>query len=67
MSESLPLSTQRVALVIQYLGTHFHGWQRQAQGRTVQEEIETVLSDVLKKSVTLHGAGRTDTGVHAAG
>ena len=67
MSESLSLSTQRVALVIQYLGTHFHGWQRQAQGRTVQEEIETVLSDVLKKSVTLHGAGRTDTGVHAAG
>ena len=67
MSESLPLLTQRVALVIQYLGTHFHGWQRQAQGRTVQEEIETVLSDVLNKSVTLHGAGRTDTGVHAAG
>lgn len=66
MSESLPLLTQRVALVIQYLGTHFHGWQRQATGRTVQEEIETVLSDVLKKSVTLHGAGRTDTGVHAA-
>ncbi|HEY9694554.1 MAG TPA: tRNA pseudouridine(38-40) synthase TruA [Oculatellaceae cyanobacterium] len=66
MSESLPLLTQRVALVIQYLGTHFHGWQRQANGRTVQEEIETVLSDVLKKSVTLHGAGRTDTGVHAA-
>jgi tRNA pseudouridine38-40 synthase len=67
MSESLPLLTQRVALVIQYLGTHFHGWQRQANGRTVQEEIETVLSDVLNKSVTLHGAGRTDTGVHAAG
>ena len=67
MSESLPLSTQRVALVIQYLGTHFHGWQRQAQGRTVQEEIESVLSDLLNKSVTLHGAGRTDTGVHAAG
>ena len=66
MSESLPLLTQRVALVIQYLGTHFHGWQRQATGRTVQEEIETVLSDVLNKSVTLHGAGRTDTGVHAA-
>ena len=67
MSESLPLSPERVALVIQYLGTHFHGWQRQATGRTVQEEIETVLSDVMKKSVTLHGAGRTDTGVHAAG
>jgi tRNA pseudouridine38-40 synthase len=57
---------QRVALVIQYLGTHFHGWQRQARGRTVQAEIEKVLSEVLKSPVTLHGAGRTDTGVHAA-
>jgi len=66
MSEVLPLSTQRVALVIQYLGTHFHGWQRQANGRTVQEEIETVISDVLGRPVTIHGAGRTDAGVHAA-
>jgi|SRR6478672_676433 tRNA pseudouridine38-40 synthase len=66
MSEALPLLTQRVALVIQYLGTHFHGWQRQANGRSVQEDIETVISEVLRRPVTLHGAGRTDTGVHAA-
>lgn len=59
-------SPQRVALVIQYLGTHFQGWQRQAKGRTVQEEIETVLSKILERPVTLHGAGRTDSGVHAA-
>lgn len=57
---------QRVALVIQYLGTHFHGWQRQPQHRTVQEEIETALERILGHPVTLHGAGRTDTGVHAA-
>ena len=57
---------KRVALVIQYLGTHFHGWQRQARERTVQEEIETVLSEILNQPVTLHGAGRTDAGVHAA-
>lgn len=57
---------QRVALVIQYLGTDFHGWQRQPDHRTVQEEIEQVLASVLNRSVTLHGAGRTDTGVHAA-
>ncbi|MBW4575646.1 MAG: tRNA pseudouridine(38-40) synthase TruA [Aphanothece sp. CMT-3BRIN-NPC111] len=61
-----PKSAQRVALVIQYLGTHFQGWQRQAKGRTVQEEIEKALSNVLDRPVTLHGAGRTDTGVHAA-
>ncbi|MFQ4142331.1 tRNA pseudouridine(38-40) synthase TruA [Chlorogloeopsis sp. ULAP02] len=61
-----PTPTQRVALVIQYLGTHFHGWQRQLQHRTVQEEIETALANILGYPVTLHGAGRTDAGVHAA-
>lgn len=58
--------TNRVALVIQYLGTHFHGWQRQPQHRSVQAEIETALANILGHPVTLHGAGRTDTGVHAA-
>jgi len=57
---------QRVALVIQYLGPHFHGWQRQAKHRTVQEEIESVLEAVLGDSIRIHAAGRTDTGVHAA-
>ncbi|WP_013324963.1 tRNA pseudouridine(38-40) synthase TruA [Gloeothece verrucosa] len=57
---------QRVALVIQYLGTHFHGWQRQPNRRTVQEEIETAIAQVLGYPITLHGAGRTDAGVHAA-
>lgn len=56
----------RVALVIQYLGTHFHGWQRQPKKRTVQEEIETALERVLGHPVAVHGAGRTDSGVHAA-
>ncbi len=73
---SLPLSdpngptvvgqTQRVALVIQYLGTHFHGWQRQLQHRTVQAEIEQAIQSILGHPVTLHGSGRTDSGVHAA-
>jgi tRNA pseudouridine38-40 synthase len=58
--------SQRVALVIQYLGTHFHGWQRQLRQRTVQEEIESTVQSVLGHPVTLHGAGRTDSGVHAA-
>ena len=61
-----PKSMQRIALVIQYIGTNFHGWQRQPNQRTVQEEIETAISNVLKRPVTLHAAGRTDTGVHAA-
>ncbi|PSB14414.1 tRNA pseudouridine(38-40) synthase TruA [filamentous cyanobacterium CCP1] len=57
---------QRVALVIQYLGTRFHGWQRQLNQRTVQEEIEQAIESVLGHHVTLHAAGRTDAGVHAA-
>jgi len=66
MLKALPPSTKRVALVIQYLGTHFHGWQRQKGHTTVQEEIEKAISGVLGRPVTIHGAGRTDTGVHAA-
>ena len=61
-----PTQTHRVALVIQYLGTHFHGWQRQKKQRTVQEEIERAIATILGYHVTLHGAGRTDSGVHAA-
>ena len=58
--------TQRVALIIQYQGTHFHGWQRQPNGRTVQEDIETAIAEFLNYPVVLHCAGRTDAGVHAA-
>lgn len=61
------LEMQRVALIVQYLGTHFYGWQRQLNQRTVQAELETVLSEVLGENrVVIHAAGRTDTGVHAA-
>lgn len=56
----------RVALVVQYAGTHFHGWQRQPRERTVQGDIEAAIASVLGSPVTLCGAGRTDTGVHAA-
>ncbi|HIK56616.1 MAG TPA: tRNA pseudouridine(38-40) synthase TruA [Synechococcales cyanobacterium M55_K2018_004] len=63
---SASLSRQRIALVLQYLGTHFHGWQRQLHQRTVQEEVETVIESVLNTPVRIHAAGRTDAGVHAA-
>jgi len=66
MLEALPTPNQRVALVIQYLGTSFHGWQRQPQKPTVQEEIENAIATVVGHRVTLYGAGRTDSGVHAA-
>lgn len=59
-------SLQRIALLIQYLGTRFYGWQRQPNHRSVQEEIETAIASVVGYPVVIHAAGRTDTGVHAA-
>ncbi len=58
---------QRIALLLQYRGEGFHGWQRQPRERSVQQTIEEVLTEILTQPVVLHGAGRTDTGVHAAG
>ncbi len=65
-SSSPKKSSPRVALVIQYLGTNYHGWQRQPQAQTIQAVIEDAISSVVGDKVTIYGAGRTDAGVHAA-
>ena len=55
-------------MTIQYDGTQFFGWQVQAEGRTVQGDIEAILQDLHpRKKITLNGSGRTDSGVHALG
>jgi tRNA pseudouridine38-40 synthase len=54
-------------LTIQYDGTDFHGWQMQADLRTVQGELSNALSLIEGGSVVVHGSGRTDAGVHAEG
>lgn len=54
-------------LLIQYDGTDFQGWQVQAGGRTVQGELQRVLSLLNDGEVSVHGSGRTDAGVHAEG
>jgi tRNA pseudouridine38-40 synthase len=54
-------------LLLQYDGTDFHGWQIQANLRTVQGELTRVLSLLDDRQVTVHGSGRTDAGVHAEG
>jgi tRNA pseudouridine38-40 synthase len=52
---------------LQYDGTGFVGWQRQAAGRSVQIEVERVLERLFGRRTVAHAAGRTDAGVHAVG
>ncbi len=54
----------RVALGIEYDGSHFNGWQTQLGVRTVQETLEKALSKVANQPVSVICAGRTDSGVH---
>jgi tRNA pseudouridine38-40 synthase len=56
-----------IKLVVQYDGGDFVGWQRQGKGVSVQGLIEEALTTIDGAPVTLHGAGRTDAGVHAMG
>lgn len=54
-------------MLIQYDGTDFHGWQVQSNQRTVQGELERVLTLLEDAEVHVAGSGRTDAGVHAEG
>jgi tRNA pseudouridine38-40 synthase len=56
----------RYRLTIEYDGAGLVGWQRQANGLSVQEALETAVLRFCGERVTVHGAGRTDAGVHAA-
>ncbi len=58
---------RNIRLLIAYDGTNFHGWQIQPNAPTIQGEIEKCLSTINNCHTTLHGAGRTDAGVHALG
>lgn len=57
----------RYKLTIEYDGGPFVGWQRQANGLSVQEAIETAITGVTGETRRIQGAGRTDAGVHATG
>src|SRR5213596_4147401 len=56
---------RRLKLIISYDGTPFSGWQSQSHRNTVQDLVERAFERVLGKMVRVHGAGRTDAGVHA--
>lgn len=55
----------RYFLKLSYRGAPFHGWQKQPNAVSVQEEIEKALTTVLRSDISIVGAGRTDTGVNA--
>src|ERR1700749_1387753 len=55
----------RYKLILEYDGTGLVGWQRQANGLSVQEILETAAERFCGKKLVVHGAGRTDAGVHA--
>ena len=57
----------RYKLTIEYDGAGLVGWQRQPQGLSVQEALETAVANFCAERVTVFGAGRTDAGVHALG
>ncbi len=57
----------RYKLTIEYDGTDYAGWQRQANGASIQQALEEALFALTGESATVHGAGRTDAGVHAMG
>ncbi|MDT8438781.1 MAG: tRNA pseudouridine(38-40) synthase TruA [Wenzhouxiangellaceae bacterium] len=61
------LTGRRVALGLEYDGSRFYGFQRQRQQPTVQQVLEAAIARVADHAVTVHCAGRTDTGVHAFG
>src|ERR1044071_4646201 len=57
--------SRRLKLIIAYDGSVFAGWQSQSHRNTVQDHLERAFERVTHRAVRVHGAGRTDAGVHA--
>jgi tRNA pseudouridine38-40 synthase len=55
----------RLKLIVSYDGAAFAGWQSQASGNTIQDRLEKGFAQICSQSLRVHGAGRTDAGVHA--
>ena len=57
----------RLAMIVEYDGTEYSGFQYQKNARTIQEEIEKAIESLTREAVRIRAAGRTDAGVHATG
>ncbi len=58
---------KRIKLIVAYDGTNYCGWQLQKNGITIEEVLNRELSRLLKEEICVHGASRTDAGVHSLG
>lgn len=58
---------RNIRLLLEYDGTRYHGWQRQADATTIQQTLEEALARLTGEKIALIGSGRTDAGVHALG
>ena len=56
----------RYFITLSYDGAHYHGWQIQPNGLSIQEKLQWALSTLLREDIQVTGAGRTDAGVHAS-
>lgn len=56
---------RNIKIVVEYDGTNYHGWQRQANEITIQEVLEEKIGMITGEKITISGSGRTDAGVHA--
>src|SRR5580765_243047 len=67
LPKALEGAKRTLKMTIQYEGTHYVGWQRQAKGESIQGVLEKAIGKVASQKITLYGSGRTDAGVHAMG
>lgn len=65
--EEMKKRARNIRLTVAYDGTNYHGFQRQKNARAVQNVLEEALEKIFGDKIELAAAGRTDTGVHAAG
>ena len=56
---------RNIKIILEYDGTRYHGWQRQANSLTIQEILEDGISTITQEDIRVVGSGRTDAGVHA--
>jgi tRNA pseudouridine38-40 synthase len=61
----IPMDNFRYFIHLAYNGKEFNGWQVQPETPSVQQSLESALSMLLRERISVTGAGRTDTGVHA--